>query len=103
MLKKGITQAIISPGSRNAPLTLAFARQQKIKTRVIPDERAAAFIAVGIANSTSNPVVLICTSGSALYNYAPAVAEAYYSRVPLLILSADRPPEWIGQRDGQNH
>ena len=71
------------------------------RVRVIPDERAAAFIGLGIAQATRRPVVLICTSGSAGLNYAPAVAEAYFQQVPLLVLTADRPPEWIDQLDGQ--
>ncbi len=91
----------MSPGSRNAPLTISFARHDNIKKWVIPDERSAGFVAVGIAQTTKSPVVLCCTSGSALLNYAPAIAEAYYREIPLIILSADRPPELIDQRDGQ--
>lgn len=68
---------------------------------MINDERSAAFIALGVARETKSPVVLICTSGSAAYNFAPAVAEAFYQHVPLLILTADRPPEWVDQLDGQ--
>lgn len=98
---RGIKQAVISPGSRNAALTIAFARHPEIQCYSIPDERSAAFIALGMSLKTKQPTVLICTSGSAALNYAPAVAEAYFNQVPLLILSADRPPEWIGQRDGQ--
>ncbi|WP_422358708.1 2-succinyl-5-enolpyruvyl-6-hydroxy-3-cyclohexene-1-carboxylic-acid synthase [Reichenbachiella sp.] len=98
---KGIKQAVISPGSRNAALTIAFARHPEIKCLSVPDERSAAFIALGMSLKTNLPTVLICTSGSAALNYAPAVAEAFFNQVPLLILSADRPPEWIGQRDGQ--
>jgi len=97
----GVKTAIISPGSRSAPLTLAFARHPDIETKVIPDERSAAFVALGMAQIQQKPVVLVCTSGSAAYNYAPAVAEAYYQQVPLLVLTADRPPEWIDQYDGQ--
>lgn len=99
--KKGIKDAIVCPGSRCAPLTLAFARHPGIQTRTISDERSAGFIALGIAQQTKRTVVLICTSGTAAYNFAPAVAEAYYQRIPLLILTADRPAEWIGQWDGQ--
>jgi len=98
---KGIKDAVVCPGSRCAPLTLSFARHPGIKTRTISDERSAGFIALGIAQQTKRTVVLICTSGTAAYNFAPAVAEAYYQRIPLLILSADRPTEWIGQWDGQ--
>ena len=97
----GVTQFVISPGSRSAPLTLAMARHTGIETLVAPDERSAAFIALGIALAKKQPVGLVCTSGSAGLNYAPAVAEAYFQQVPLLLLTADRPPEWIGQQDGQ--
>lgn len=97
----GISKAVICPGSRSAPLVLGFANHKRIKSYVIPDERSAGFIALGMAQSDGNTVVLISTSGSAAYNFAPAVAEAYYQQVPLLVLTADRPPEWIGQRDGQ--
>ena len=98
---QGVKTAIISPGSRSAPLTLAFVRHPDIETRVIPDERAAAFIGMGMAQQQKRPVVLVCTSGSAAYNYAPAVAEAFFQQIPLLVLTADRPPEWIDQYDGQ--
>lgn len=93
--------AVICPGSRSAPLVLAFANHPNIKCYVIPDERSAAFIALGISQSTKLPVALVCTSGSAGYNFAPAVAEAYFSQVSLLIFTADRPPEMIDQLDGQ--
>ncbi len=97
----GLTDVIISPGSRSAPLTIAFSRHSGFKKYVIPDERSAAFVALGISLQSQKPTVLVCTSGSAAYNYAPAVAEAYYQQVPLLVLTADRPPEWIDQWDGQ--
>jgi 2-succinyl-5-enolpyruvyl-6-hydroxy-3-cyclohexene-1-carboxylate synthase len=97
----GVKTAIISPGSRSAPLTLAFSRHPEIDCKVISDERSAAFIALGIAQQQKLPVVLICTSGSAALNYAPAIAEAYYQEIPLIVLTADRPPEWIDQYDGQ--
>jgi len=97
----GIETAVISPGSRSAPLTLAFNEHPSIDVKVIGDERSAAFIALGIAQQQKKPVVLICTSGSAVLNYAPAIAEAYYQEVPLIVISADRPPEWINQYDGQ--
>ncbi len=96
-----IRHAVISPGSRSAPLTIAFARHKDIECAVAGDERSAAFIALGMAIQTGNTVVLICTSGSAALNYYPAIAEAFYQKIPLLILTADRPPEWIGQMDGQ--
>lgn len=99
--KKGIQNAILSPGSRCAPLTLAFSRHPDIHARTISDERSAAFIALGMAQQLEKPVVLVCTSGSAALNYYPAVAEAFFQQVPLLILTADRPPEWVDQWDGQ--
>ena len=99
--QQGIRNAIVCPGSRCAPLTISFSRHPSIKVRTISDERSAAFIALGMAQQTNTPVVLICTSGSAAYNFSPAVAEAFYNHVPLLILTADRPMEWINQLDGQ--
>lgn len=96
-----MTTAYCSPGSRNAPLLLALSSCQRINKRVIVDERSAAFQALGCALISRGPVLLICTSGSAVLNYAPAVAEAYYSGVPLIIVSADRPREWIDQDDSQ--
>lgn len=96
-----VSDAVLSPGSRNAPLIVSFNRHPKITPYVINDERSAAFIALGMAQKTKLPVVLAATSGSAAYNYAPAVAEAYFQQIPLIIFTADRPPEWIDQRDGQ--
>ncbi len=101
LYRKGIRHVVLSPGSRNAPLTLSFARHPKLKIYSIVDERSAGFIALGIAQRTQQPVVICCTSGTALLNYLPAIAEAFYQQTPLLIITADRPPEWIGQRDGQ--
>lgn len=97
----GISDAILSPGSRCAPISIAFVRHPDIQTRSISDERSAAFIALGISQKSKSPTVCVCTSGSAAYNYAPAVAEAFFQQVPMLILTADRPPEWIDQLDGQ--
>ena len=99
--QKGVRHFIISPGSRSAPLTMALAGQAGLECRVVMDERAAAFIALGLAQQTRAPVGLVCTSGTAGLNYAPAVAEAFYQQIPLLIFTADRPPEWIDQQDGQ--
>lgn len=99
--KKGIKNVILSPGSRCAPLTLAFARHPDIHTRTISDERSAAFIALGMAQQLEEPVALVCTSGSAALNYFPAIAEAYFQKIPLLVITADRPNEWIDQYDGQ--
>jgi len=99
--RHGITDVILSPGSRSAPLTLAFARHPALTVRVVPDERAAAFIGLGIAQAQRRAVALVCTSGTAGLNYAPAVAEAFFQQIPLVIFTADRPPEWIDQLDGQ--
>ena len=99
--QKGITDVVISPGSRSAPLTMAVARHPGLKTRVVADERSAGFIALGMAMQSRRTVAVICTSGSAVYNLAPAVAEAYFQEVPLLLLTADRPHEWLHQQDGQ--
>ena len=99
--RKNVTDVILCPGSRCAPLTLAFTRHPKIRTRTFSDERSAGFIALGMAQSMQRPVAVVCTSGSAVYNLAPAIAEAYFSHTPLLILTADRPAEWIAQHDGQ--
>jgi 2-succinyl-5-enolpyruvyl-6-hydroxy-3-cyclohexene-1-carboxylate synthase len=98
---KSISRAVVSPGSRNAPVIAALNRQQGIKCLSIVDERSAAFFALGIAQQTLKPVAISCTSGTAALNYAPAIAEAYYQQVPLIVLTADRPPEWIDQGDGQ--
>ena len=99
--RHGITDVVLSPGSRSAPLTLAFARHPALTVRVVPDERAAAFIGLGIAQAQRRAVALVCTSGTAGLNYAPAVAEAFFQQIPLVIFTADRPPEWIDQLDGQ--
>ncbi len=98
---KGMRYAVISSGSRNAPLIIAFDAQDEIDCSCIIDERSAAFFALGIAQQTNSPVGLICTSGSATLNYAPAVAEAFYQKIRLIVITADRPPEWIDQDDGQ--
>ncbi len=99
--EKGIEQVVISPGSRNAPLSITFNRHPKIKTTVIVDERSAAFYALGIAQQSRKTVAIVCTSGTAALNYAPAIAEAYYQKIPLLVITADRPVEWVDQMDGQ--
>ncbi|MFH7019111.1 2-succinyl-5-enolpyruvyl-6-hydroxy-3-cyclohexene-1-carboxylic-acid synthase [Flavobacterium sp. FlaQc-47] len=100
-LAKGITNIIISPGSRNAPLTIGFAQNPNFKCYSIADERCAAFFALGIAQQTKLPTAIVCTSGSALLNYYPAVAEAFYSQIPLIVISADRPQSKIDIGDGQ--
>ena len=98
---KGIEQIIISPGSRNAPLNISFNEDGRFKCLSIADERVAGFFGLGIAQQTRIPVVLCCTSGSAALNFAPAIVEAYYQKIPLLILTADRPVAWVDQGDGQ--
>ena len=99
--QQGIRHVVISPGSRSAALTLAFARHGGFQAHVCIDERSAGFIALGMAQQIDSPVVLICTSGSAAYNFAPAVSEAFFQQIPLLVLTADRPKEWQHQYDGQ--
>lgn len=99
--RHGIRNAVICPGSRSAPLVLGFANHRQIRCHVVSDERSAGYIALGIAQSSGQPVVLICTSGTAALQFSAAVAEAFYQQLPLIVLTADRPPEWVDQRDGQ--
>ncbi len=96
-----LTTAILCPGSRCTPLTVAFAGHPKIETIPILDERSAAFFALGRAKQTSSPTILVCTSGTAVANFYPAVIEAKESRIPLIILTADRPPELRNCHAGQ--
>ncbi|MGR7814516.1 2-succinyl-5-enolpyruvyl-6-hydroxy-3-cyclohexene-1-carboxylate synthase [Lacinutrix undariae] len=98
---KNIKHIVISPGSRSAPLTIGFTHDPFFTCYSIVDERCAAFFALGIAQQTKHPVALVCSSGSALLNYYPAIAEAYFSDVPLVVLSADRPEYLINIGDGQ--
>lgn len=98
---KDITDVVITPGSRNAPLTISFANNESFNAYSIVDERSAAFFALGMAQRIQKPVALCCTSGSALLNYYPAISEAFYSDIPLVIISADRPVERIDIGDGQ--
>jgi 2-succinyl-5-enolpyruvyl-6-hydroxy-3-cyclohexene-1-carboxylate synthase len=100
-LTKGVTTIIISPGSRNAPLTIGFVSNPAFTCYSIADERSAAFFALGIAQQTKQPVALVCTSGSALLNYYPAFSEAFYSQIPMIVISADRPQSKIDIGDGQ--
>lgn len=99
--KQGMRHIVCSPGSRNAPLVIAFDEHPEIETFVIHDERCAAFYAMGMAQQLNAPVGVTCTSGSAMLNYYPAVAEAHYQSIPLVVISADRPEEWVDQGDGQ--
>lgn len=98
---KGIRNAVLCPGSRSAALTIAFEQHPEINCLSISDERSAGFIALGMAQISKQPTVLVCTSGTAALNFSPAVAEAYFQEIPLLVLTADRPQEWIHQYDGQ--
>lgn len=100
-VRKNVTEVVLCPGSRCAPLTLAFTRHPGIRPRTFNDERSAGFIGLGIAQQSQQPVVLVCTSGSAAYNFAPSVAEAFFGETPLIVFTADRPAEWIAQHDGQ--
>ena len=96
-----IDTVVISPGSRNAPLTIGFSNHPAIETLSVVDERCAAFFAMGIAQQKRKPVAIVCSSGSALLNYYPAIAEAFYSQIPLVVISADRPKHLIDVGDGQ--
>lgn len=101
LIAHGVRHIVVSPGSRNTPLIIALSRREELECSVIIDERSAGFIALGIGVQSGEPVGLVCTSGTALLNYAPAVAEAFYRRIPLVVISADRPQEWIDQDDSQ--
>jgi len=96
-----IQDIVISPGSRNAALIIEMTNQDFFNNYSVVDERSAAFFALGMAQQIEKPVVLMCTSGSAVLNYHPAIAEAFYSRIPLIVVSADRPKKWIDQGEGQ--
>ena len=101
LARSGLKLAVISPGSRSTPLAVALWRQPEIEVSVIVDERSAGFFALGAAQAIGEPVALLCTSGTALVNYHPAIVEADESGIPLLVLSADRPPELRGIGAGQ--
>lgn len=101
LVKKGVTHAVVCPGSRNAPIVHNLNEADSITCHPVTDERSAGFYAIGLAQATGQPVVVCITSGSALLNVAPAVAEAFYQHIPLIVVSADRPQQWIGQLDGQ--
>lgn len=99
-----IRNAVVCPGSRNATIVhnlYEIHRQGKVSIHPVTDERSAAFVALGMSLATQEPTIVCVTSGSALLNCVPAVAEAYYRHLPLLVISADRPQQWIGQYDGQ--
>lgn len=97
----GMKNIVCSPGSRNAPFVIAFDEHPEVNCYVIHDERSAAFFAMGMSQQLNEPVGIVCTSGSAALNYYPAIAEAYYQCIPLVVITADRPLEWINQGDGQ--
>jgi 2-succinyl-5-enolpyruvyl-6-hydroxy-3-cyclohexene-1-carboxylate synthase len=97
----GMKHIVFSPGSRNAPLAITFDALPNIQKHIIHDERVAAFFALGLAQSTGEMVGLCCTSGSAALNYYPAIAEAFYRSLPIVVITADRPNAWVNQGDGQ--
>ncbi len=101
MIRKGIRNVVVSPGSRNAPVVILFSRYPELKLVSVADERSAGFVALGMAQMLNETVAVLCTSGSAAINYGPAISEAYYQKVPLFVITADRPVEWIDQGDGQ--
>lgn len=101
LLEYGVSDAVVCPGSRNAPFVHNLSVCEAIRCRPVTDERSAAFYALGLAIATRRPTVVCVTSGSALLNVMPAVAEAAYQHVPLIVISADRPQQWIDQLDGQ--
>src|SRR5690625_3910924 len=93
LIMNGLEDVVISPGSRSTPLAVLFVEHEKINDWVVIDVRSAAYFALGIAQAKNRPVALVCTSGTAAANYFPAVVEAFYARVPLIVLTADRPHE----------
>ena len=97
----GVKHVVISPGSRNAPITISFNRSGFFTCHSIPDERSAGFYALGLSLKTGEPVAIVCTSGSASANYLPAITEAFFNRVPLIAMTADRPLSWTDQGNGQ--
>src|SRR5829696_5006308 len=101
LVRCGMRDAATSPGSRSTPLALTFAWDARVRATSHLDERCAAFFGLGLAKATGVPAALVCTSGTAAANYAPAVHEAYEARVPLLVLTADRPPELRAVGAGQ--
>lgn len=101
LLQKGITDIVISPGSRNAPMINQFFGLPGFSCLNVVDERSAGYVALGMALAKKKPVAIVCTSGTAAINYGPAIAEAFYQKIPLVVLTADRPKRWVDQADGQ--
>ena len=101
LVAHGIRHAVLCPGSRNSPIVHNLNECPDIQCYPVTDERSAGFYALGMTQATGEPVAVCVTSGTALLNLAPAVAEAYYQHRPLVVISADRPPQWIDQLDGQ--
>ena len=97
----GITKVVLCPGSRNVPIAHTLSNHPAFTCYAMTDERSAGYFALGLALNSGKPVAVCCTSGTALLNLHPAVAEAFYQKVPLIVISADRPAAWIGQMDGQ--
>ncbi len=98
---RGVKNFFVSPGSRNTPLLIGLEARSNLRKFIINDERTAAFAALGYSLASKQPVALVCTSGTALYNYAPAIAEAFYQHIPIIVITADRPSQWIDQDDSQ--
>ncbi|WP_319590908.1 2-succinyl-5-enolpyruvyl-6-hydroxy-3-cyclohexene-1-carboxylic-acid synthase [uncultured Draconibacterium sp.] len=101
LLQKGINDVVISPGSRNGPMIHTFVGSGLFNCRNVVDERSAAYFAMGLAQALNKPVAIVCSSGTATLNYAPAIAEAFYLNIPMIVITADRPEYWIDQLENQ--
>ena len=101
LIAHGIKDIVVCPGSRNGVLAHNFHAAPLLNAHPVTDERSAGFVALGLALATGKPAAVCVTSGSALLATLPAVSEAFYRKIPLIVISADRPPQWIGQMDGQ--